>query len=322
MKKDQFSTKSISKKCGGVDVGKFFLDAAVEGREAHVRRENDAAGRAAIAAFFLEHGVGRVVLEASGGYEIEIVDDLRADGFETSIVQPAQVRAFAKAMNLRAKTDRIDAHLIADYASRMKTPARQADPRLAPLAERLTFLEQIEEDLARLRVRRGRFRDAGLLAELNAEIARLRARRNAMRRELVKLVRAHDDLGRRFALVADIDGIGERTALSLVIRMPELGSMSRGQAGSLAGLAPVTRESGRWKGAAHVGGGRGRIGRALFAAAQAACRQWNRATMALYQRLRAAGKHHNVAVVACARKLVTYANAVLARGTPWATLER
>lgn len=322
MKNNQFSTKSNSQKCGGVDVGKFFLDAAVAEGGAHVRRENDAAGRAAIAAFFLEHGVGRVVLEASGGYEIEIVDALRADGFETSIVQPAQVRAFAKAMNLRAKTDRIDAQLIAEYASRMKTPVRDVDPRLAPLAERLTFLEQIEEDLARLRVRRGRFRDAGLLAELNAEIARLRARRNAMRRELVKLVRAHDDLGRRFALVADIDGIGERTALSLVIRMPELGSMSREQAGSLAGLAPVTRESGRWKGPAHVGGGRGRIGRALFAAAQAACRQWNRDTMALYKRLRAAGKHHNVAVVACARKLVIYANAVLARGTPWATLER
>ena len=99
--------------------------------------------------------------------------------------------------------------------------------------------------------------------------------------------------------------------------MPELGSLSREKAASLAGMAPVTRESGRWTGQAHVEGGRSRVGRALFAAAQAACQRWNPQLVAFYRRLREAGKHHSVAVVACARKLVIYANTVLANGRRW-----
>jgi transposase len=99
--------------------------------------------------------------------------------------------------------------------------------------------------------------------------------------------------------------------------MPELGSISRERASSLAGMAPFTQKSGRWVGQTHVSGGRGRVGKALFAAAQAAAQRWNKALINLYQRLKANGRHHSVAVVACARKLVIFANTVLARGTPW-----
>jgi transposase len=199
----------------------------------------------------------------------------------------------------------------------MKTPARQEDPRLAPLAERLTRLEQVEEDLARMRTRRDRFRDEEMIADLEEEIARLKKRQREMVADLQRRVRACADLARRLDLLVSIPGVGLRTALSLVIRMPELGSLSREAAASLAGMAPVTRESGRWRGEAHVGGGRKRVGRAVFAAAQAACLRWNPRLVDLYKRLRAAGKHHNVAVVACARKLVIYANTVLAKGQPW-----
>lgn len=322
MKMKHFSTKSSeqtnssSQKCGGVDVGKAFLDAAVEGGAA-LRRPNTPEGRAALVAFFHAHGAARVGLEASGGYEIEIFDDLGAAGLNPVRVQPAQVRAFAKAMNQRAKTDKIDAALIAAFVAVIKTPDRQSDPRLAPLAERLTRLEQVEEDLARMRTRRDRFRDAQMIADLKDEIARLKKRQREMMADLQRLLRAHADLAKRFALLVSIPGVGARTALSLVIRMPELGSLSREAAASLAGMAPVTRESGRWRGQSHVGGGRKRVGRAVFAAAQAACLRWNPRLVALYTRLRAAGKHHSVAVVACARKLVIYANTVLAKGQPW-----
>ena len=317
MKTKQSTTKSTDQKCGGIDVGKTSLDAAVEGAGASLRRPNTPEGRAGVVAFFREHGVSRVGLEASGGYEIEIRDDLLGAGLEAILMQPAQVRAFAKAMNQRAKNDRIDAALIAAFTAMMKSPAREVDPRLASLAERLTFLEQIEEDLARLRTRRDRYRDEALIAELKAEIARLDKRRRAGVAQLRRLVRAHADLARRFDLLVSIQGLGARTALSLVIRMPELGALSREAAASLAGMAPVTRESGRWRGEAHVAGGRKRVGRSVFAAAQAACRRWNPLLVALYARLRAAGQHHNVAVVACARKLVIYANTVLAKGQPW-----
>ena len=316
MKMKQFNTKSSEQKCGGVDVGKALLDAAVEGGAA-LRRPNTPEGRADLVAFFHEHGVARVGLEASGGYEIEICDALGAAGLNPVLVQPAQVRAFARAMNQRAKTDRIDAALIAAFTSVMKTPVRQSDPRLASLAERLTRLEQVEEDLARMRTRRDRFRDEELLADLEDEIARLKKRSRQMVADLQRLLRAHADLAKRFELLVSIPGVGARTALSLVIRMPELGSLSREAAASLAGMAPVTRESGRWRGQAHVGGGRKRVGRAVFAAAQAACLRWNPRLVDLYKRLRAAGKHHSVAVVACARKLVIYANTVLTKGQPW-----
>ena len=318
MKTSKCNSKLADVICGGVDVGKAFLDIAVESGEAR-REPHTPEGRAAIVAFFVARGVTRVGLEASGGYQFEIAADLQSAGFEVAVLQPAQVRAFAKAINQRAKTDRIDAALIARCVSVLKTPARQDDPRLAPLAERLTFLEQIEEDLARMRGRRDRYRDPDLIAELEAEIARGAARRKKALADLLRLLRSNDDLARRFDLVESIDGIGARTAMTLVVRMPELGSISRGQAAALAGMAPVTRESGQWRGKSHVGGGRGRVGRALFAAAQAACRRWNARTVDLYNRLRAAGKHHNVAVVACARKLIVYANTVLTRGTPWST---
>ena len=299
-----------------MDVGKTFLDAAVEGGAA-LRRPNTPEGRADLVAFFHAHGVARVGLEASGGYEIEIRDDLGAAGLNPALVQPAQARAFARAMNLRVKTDKIDAALIAAFTSVMKTPVRQDDPRLAPLAERLTRLEQVEEDLARMRTRRDRFRDEEMIADLEEEIARLKKRQREMVADLQRRVRACADLAKRLDLLVSIPGVGLRTALSLVIRMPELGSLSREAAASLAGMAPVTRESGRWRGEAHVGGGRKRVGRAVFAAAQAACLRWHPRLVELYKRLRAAGKHHNVAVVACARKLVIYANTVLAKGQPW-----
>ena len=176
------------------------------------------------------------------------------------------------------------------------------------MAERLTYLEQIEEDIACLRTRADRFRQPDLVARLKAEIKRRVAERKTAMAELIRMLRGHDDLARRFDLIESIDGIGPRTALCLVIRMPELGSLSREQAASLAGMAP---------GQAHVAGGRKRVGRALFAAAQAACQRWNPQLVALYKRLRAAGKHHSVAVVACARKLVIYANTVLAKNAPW-----
>jgi len=316
MKTSHSTIKLSNENYGGVDVGKTFLDAAIDGGTG-LRRPNTPEGRAAIVAFFREHGVTRIGLEASGGYEIEIRSDLRGAGFDAILLQPAQVRAFAKVILQRAKTDRLDAALIARCVACLKSPERQEDQRLAPLAERLTYLEQIEEDVARLRTRRDRFRDPDVLARLNAEIKRLVAERKIALNELLALLRLHEDLAHRFDLIESIEGIGSRTALSLVIRMPELGSITREAAASLAGMAPVTRQSGRWIGQAHVEGGRKRVGRALFAAAQAACLRWNKSLVALYQRLRKAGKHHNVAIVACARKLIVYANTVLARGKPW-----
>lgn len=302
---------------GGVDTGKQWLDAAIDDGKAPLRCANTDEGRRQLVDFFAARGVRRVGIEASGSYEIEAVAAMRAAGLEVVVFQPAQVRAYAKFLNQRAKTDRIDALLIARCAA-AKTEVRSApDARLEAFAEQLTYIEQIGEDITRHRTRLDRYRDERLIAAIKTDIRRLKARERLELRRLHAAVRAHADLARRLDLLVSIDGIGEKTALVLLIRMPELGSLTNVQASSLAGMAPVTRQSGRWKGESHVEGGRSRVGRALYAAAQAASGRWNKALVDLRQRIKAQGKHHNVAIVACARKLVTYANTVLARGTPW-----
>jgi transposase len=305
---------------GGVDVGKAWLDAAVHKAPGKpLRQPNTPEGRAAIIGFFLEHKVTRVGIEATGSYEFEMVEAMHEAGLEVIVFQPAQVRAYAKFLKLRAKTDPIDAALIAQCTAAQQEVRDRPDPRLAPLAEHLTYIDQIGEDIARLRTRLDRYRNQRRIASIKEDIARLTRKQRAELAQLYKAVHLHSDLLERLCLLLSIDGIGKPTALTLLIRMPELGTISRERASSLAGMAPFTQKSGRWVGQTHVSGGRGRVGRALFSAAQAASQRWNKALVELYQRLTASGKHHSVAVVACARKLVIFANTVLARGTPWAT---
>jgi len=303
--------------CAGVDIGKAKLDCAVAGRREALRCDNSEEGRAQLIAFLKGQDVRRVGLEASGGYEIEVVDELRAAGLAVIVFQPNQVRAFGRFKRRRAKNDRIDAILIAECAAAQDTLREAPDPRLASFAERLTRIEQIEEDAARAKIRREPYRDPRLKSQIEDEIKRLTALKREEIRLLLKEVRANADLARKLELLLSIQGVGERTALALVVRMPELGSLSREEAACLLGVAPFVHESGRYKGQRRTGGGRARARTSLFAAAQAAARQWNPALIALYDRLVEAGKPHAVAIVACVRKMIIYANTVLARNQPW-----
>jgi len=196
-------------------------------------------------------------------------------------------------------------------------PRIAPDSRLIELATHLTFLEQAEEDIARFKTRLEHINEPRLRRIVAGDIARLKARRAAGIRDIAKRLRAYDDLAKRLDLVLSIPGIGERTALALIIRMPELGQVSREEAAALAGLAPFDNDSGQYRGQRHIAGGRGRLRRSLFAAALPAAFRWNKALIALYARLTAVGKAHNAALIACARKLLIYANTVVQRGTPW-----
>ena len=227
------------------------------------------------------------------------------------------MRGFALFKLRLAKSDTIDAAIIAQCAAAHDGARLARDERLEPMAEHLTVIEQIEEDISRAKIRSEHITEPRLKAHFAAEIARLRALRRQEIRHLLAQLRQHDDLANRLSLIASIQGIGERTALTLVIRMPELGKISRQQAAALIGLAPILQQSGQYKGQSHIAGGRARPRTALFAATQAACRQWNPQLIAFYNRLVKAGKHHRAAVVACARKLLTFVNTVLARNTPW-----
>ena len=217
------------------------------------------------------------------------------------------------------QNDALDAVLIAACAASLDQPRIAPDPRLAELADHLTFLEQIEEDIARFKTRLEHIDTPGLRRMVNSDIARLKARRAAQIRDIAKRLRAHDDLALRLDLVLSIPGIGERTALALIIRMPELGRVSREEAAALAGLAPFDDDSGQHRGSRHIAGGRSRLRRSLFAAALPAAFRLeqllsSRSTPAL-DRLRENPTRQRSSHVA--RKLLIYANTVVQRGTAW-----
>jgi transposase len=301
----------------GIDTSKAKLDIAVHDRTERWQVANALSGWQTLVANLAKAGVTRVGIEATGGYERGVVEHLRAAGFTVLVLQPMQVKAFGRVHLRRAKNDALDAVLIAACAATMDQPRIAPDPRLAELAQYLTFLEQLEEDIARFKTRLEHTEEPELRRLVNSDIKQLKARKLTQIRNIAKRLRAHDDLAKRFELVLSIPGIGERTALALLIRMPELGRISREEAAALAGLAPFDNDSGKYKGQRHIAGGRGRLRRSLFAAALPAAFRWNKALIDLYARLIAKGKAHNAALIACARKLLIYANTVVQRGTPW-----
>lgn len=301
----------------GIDTAKAKLDIAIHGQTRRWQVDNTARGCKQLGVELSKAGVGRVGIEATGGYERGAVKHLRAMGFTVLVLQPIQVRAYARVHLRRAKNDALDATLIAACAASIDRPRIEPDARLEELASHLTFVEQIEEDIARLKTRLEHIDDLRLRRLVTTDIARLKARRAAELLRIVVALREHHDLARRLDLIQSVPGIGERTALALIIRMPELGRISREEAAALAGLAPFDDDSGKHKGQKHIAGGRERLRRSLYAAALPAAFRWNRALVDLYRRLIARGKVHNVALIACARKLLIYANTVVQRGTPW-----
>lgn len=306
-----------SMKCAGIDVSKNSLDVAVHDSIERFSDANDTAGHSRIAARLKALGVERVGMEASGHYEAKLGRALRKEGFEVLVLDPGQVHGYRRFQNKRAKTDPIDATLIAAVTAAFDSVKSAPDERLEPLAEHLTLIEQIGEDIARLKTRRERFEAKALLRYLDTQIASLSKRRKREIAKLTSKLKLQPDLKARFELLQSIPAIGEIAALTLVVRMPELGHIGRNQAAALVGVAPFNCDSGKHAGERRIQGGRHRVRRVVYLAAFSGAQHWNPILLALYRRLIAAGKHHKVAVTACARKLLEIANAILARGTPW-----
>jgi transposase len=303
--------------CAGIDTGKRKLDAAIEGHREQLQVENTPDGHKALVTWLQQHRVKRVGIEASGGYEQPVVAELRRKRFVVVVFQPAQVRGYAKFHLQRAKNDKIDAALIAACTAAVRKIHAAPDPRLLPFAEQLTMIDQIGEDIARLKNRIESCRNAQFKKLWQEDIARLEQRQKAELKTLVASIRKHADLAKRLDLINSVDGIGLPTAVAILVRLPEIGQITREQAVALAGLAPYDDDSGEQVGVRHIEGGRKRLRRALYTASLAASFRWNKQLIQLYQRLTAAGKEHKRALIACARKILIFANTVVARGTPW-----
>lgn len=305
-----------STKAAGVDVGKRWLDAAVHGGEGELRVANDAAGHAELIGWLQARGVTRVGMEASGGYERDVRAALEAAGLEVVVHQPLEVRLYARLKRRRAKNDRLDAALIAAATAQVEAVKAAADPRLRDLAERLTAYEQVADQAAELKtfLESVRLKDVAVLIRRQiAALERLKARLAA---EVIARIEAQPDLAARFRLLKSLPGVGPIVAATLVVRMPELGSMRRGQAAALLGAAPFDRDSGQLRGKRFIAGGRARPRRMLYLAALAA-KRCDPALKAFAERLLAHGKPAKLAIVAVMRKLIEAANLVLARGQPW-----
>lgn len=199
----------------------------------------------------------------------------------------------------------------------VKTIHPAPDPRLQPLAEHLTMIDQVTEDISRLKNRLESCRDKRIQGVWKAQIALLAKSKRAELKALLAAIRTHSDLAARLDLIYSVAGCGLPTAAAVLIRMPEIGTITRERASALSGLAPYDDDSGKRSGARHIKGGRERLRWALYNAALPASSRWNPQIKALYGRLIAAGKPHKSALVACARKLLVTINAVVARGTPW-----
>ena len=303
--------------CAGIDTGKRKLDIALDGSSEQLQIDNTPEGYKTLLVWLRRHRVKRIGIEASGGYEQAVVAELRRRRFVVVVFQPAQVRAYAKFHLQRAKNDKIDAALIAACTAAVKTIHAPPDARLLPFAEHLTMLDQIGEDIARLKNRLETCRNPRFQQTWKEDIARLAKREKIEFKALVAAIREHRDLAERLDLIVSVDGIGLPTAVAILVRLPEIGRISREQAAALAGVAPYDDDSGDHAGVRHIDGGRERLRRAIYTAALPASFRWNPQLMALYRRLIAAGKEHKRALVACARKLLIFVNTVVARGMPW-----
>lgn len=303
--------------CAGIDTGKRKLDVVLDGGSERLQADNTPDGHKVLVEWLRQHKIKRVGIEASGGYEQAVVAELRRQRFVVVVFQPAQVRAYAVFHLQRAKNDKIDAVLIAACTAAVKKIHAAPDSRLQPFAEHLTMIDQITEDIARLKNRIESCRNMRLQKLWKEDIARLARRERVELKALAAAIREHRDLAKRLALINSIDGIGLKTAMVILVRMPEIGQITREQAAALAGIAPYDDDSGDRSGARQIAGGRERLRHALFAAAFPASFHWNPQLIAFYGRLTRAGKEHKRALIACARKLLIFANTVVARGTPW-----
>jgi transposase len=303
--------------CAGIDVSKRWLDLVLWPTVERHRVSRDAAGLADLAAWFTAHEVTRVGLEASGGYEREVIDALEASKFEVCCLNARQVRRFAQAAKGRlAKNDSVDARIVAQFTAVMvDSPPAGRRRDLDPLVEHLTVRRQLHGWITDCANQLERLRDPRLRRTIAARRAGFERDLAALDAKLAKLVAANDDWQALVDRLRSVPGVGPVLAQTLIALLPELGRLSRRAVASLVGVAPFDDDSGDHHGERHIDGGRAAVREVLYMAALAA--KWHNLVIAGFAR-RLAGKKPKVIVVACTRKLLVILNAMLRDATDWA----
>lgn len=301
----------------GIDVSKAQLDVHVRpGGEVFTVARN-AEGLDALIERLRPLCARAIAVEATGGFETVVVASLGGAGLPVIVVNPAQVRAFAKALGKRAKTDPIDAGVIAHFVEATQPEIRALpDAATRLLADLVTRRRQIIQMIVAERQRQQHLPAPRLKRSVDRLVRALEKELNALDQDIDDTVRGSPLWREKEDLLQSVPGIGETIARTLLAELPELGTLDRRQIASLVGLAPFTRTSGKWRGKCFIGGGRASVRSALFMGAMVAAR-YNPVLRAFHQRLLAAGKLKMVALIAVARKLITILNAILRDKTPW-----
>ncbi len=258
-----------------------------------------------------------IVLEATGGFEITVAASLAGADLPLAVVNPRQIRDFARATGRLAKTDALDAEAIALFAERIRpAPRAVPDADARALAELVARRRQVVDMIGAETKRRRQASAKRLQKRLDAHLAWLQKELSQIERDLDDSVRGSPVWRANEDLLTSVPGIGKTTARTLIATLPELGELTRRQIAALAGVAPLNRDSGTLRGRRMIAGGRAAVRRALYMATLSAAR-WNQTIAAFYQRLIAAGRPAKLALTACMRKLLTILNAILRDQRPW-----
>jgi transposase len=303
----------------GIDVAKDRLDVHVRpsGESFAVARDGEAL--AGLVERLRRLAPALIVMEATGGYETVVASALAAAHLPLAVVNPRQIRDFARASGKLAKTDRLDAAAIAHFAEALRPPARPvADAAAQALGELVARRRQVIEMIVAEGNRRRRAGQPRVIRAIERHLALLQAELSELDRDIDEAIRNSPAWQADADLLAGVPGIGPVTLRTLIAELPELGRLTRRKIAALVGVAPINRDSGAWRGRRTIAGGRTAVRTALYMATLAASRA-NPRIAAHYKKLRAAGKTGKQALVACMRKLIVILNAILRDQKPWQT---
>ena len=302
----------------GIDVSKAYLDLAVHEPAQTWQVENTAPGIAALLVQLQALHPTLIVLEASGGYELVVVAELAAAHLPVVVTNPRRVRNFARATGRLAKTDRLDAQLLAHFAAALRPelrplPSAAEEHLTALLTRRRQIVDMLTMEQNRLHTVR-----ATLRQDIEEHLTWLRTQLAKLDREIDEFIHGAPLWSDKDALLQSVPGVGPVTASTIVGLLPELGSLNRQEIAALVGLAPIAKESGKKQGKRRIFGGRAPVRSVLYMAALSACMH-NPVIKRFYEHLLAQGKPKKVALTACMRKLLVILNAMLRTHQPWRT---
>ena len=301
----------------GIDVAKDSFEVASEPADLKLSLPNDPAGRQQLLDALGAHPVGLIVLEATGGYERDLVVALLHQGFHAVVVNPRQVRDFARGIGKLAKTDRIDAAVLARFAEVVKPQPRPPAAGNAPvLAELVMRRRQLSDLLTQESNRLPKAQHVSVRKSVQKSIRALEQQITNLDKLIRRNIESDDGLRRKDQIVQSVNGIGSGTSAMLLGRLPELGRLNRQEIAALVGLAPWDEESGTWTGKSRIWGGRKEVRTMLYMAALSAIRH-NPTIRDFYHRLKSKGKLFKGALTACMRKLLVILNTLVRNDCLW-----